>query len=42
MTAFEIEESSTMLPDIKVDGFLQKPFSMSKLNDVIAKISIME
>ena len=44
MTAFEIEDKEfyNLLPDIKVDGFLQKPFSMSKLNDVIAKISIME
>jgi len=44
MTAFEIEDTEfhNLLPDIKVDGFLQKPFSISKLNDVIAKISILE
>ena len=44
MTAFEIEDREfyNLLPNIKVDGFLQKPFSMYKLNDVIAKISIME
>ena len=44
MTAFEIEDREfyNLLPDIKVDGFLQKPFFMYKLNDVIAKISIME
>ncbi|HJT46568.1 MAG TPA: response regulator [Nitrososphaeraceae archaeon] len=35
-------EFYSMLPDIKVDGFLQKPFSISKLNDVITKISILE
>ena len=40
MSAFEInnEEFHNMLSDIKVDGFLQKPFSMWKLNDVIKKI----
>jgi two-component SAPR family response regulator len=44
MTAFEIDdrEFCSFLPDIKVDGFLQKPFSISKLNDVITKISILE
>ena len=43
MSAFEIndyEEFHNALPDIKIDGFLQKPFSMAKLNDVIEKISI--
>lgn len=40
MSAFEInnEEFHNMLSDIKVDGFLQKPFSVWKLNDVIKKI----
>ena len=42
MSAFEInnEEFHNMLSDIKVDGFLQKPFSMWKLNDVIEKIAL--
>ena len=42
MSAFEIndEELHNMLTDVKIDGFLQKPFSMAKLNDVIAKISM--
>jgi two-component SAPR family response regulator len=41
MSAFEIkdEEFHNLLSDIKIDGFLQKPFSMGKLNDVIGKIS---
>ena len=43
MTAFEIEDREfyNLLPNIKVDGFLQKPFSMYKLNDVIAYIYIV-
>jgi response regulator RpfG family c-di-GMP phosphodiesterase len=43
MSASEInddEELHNMLTDVKIDGFLQKPFSMAKLNDVIAKISM--
>ena len=41
MSAFEINEKEfhNLLPDIKIDGFLQKPFSLQKLNDVIGKIS---
>ena len=41
MTAFDIDdiEFHDLLSDIKIDAFLQKPFSMVKLNDVIAKIS---
>jgi DNA-binding response OmpR family regulator len=37
MTAFEIEDKEfrRILPSIKIDGFLQKPFSMSKLYDMI-------
>ncbi len=40
MTAFEIEDSEFhhILPSIKIDGFLQKPFSMSKLNDILKEI----
>ncbi len=39
MTAFEIndKEFHNLLPDIKVDAFLQKPFSIQQLNDVIEK-----
>jgi two-component system, response regulator YesN len=43
MSAFEIhdyEELHNALIDLNIDGFLQKPFSMAKLNDVIEKISI--
>ena len=42
MSAFEIndKEFHNMLPDIKVDGFLQKPFSIQQLNNVIEKINI--
>jgi DNA-binding NtrC family response regulator len=41
MSAFEINEREfhNILPDIKVDSFLQKPFSVRQLNDVVAKIS---
>lgn len=41
MSAFEIQnkEFHNMLPDIKVDGFLQKPFSIGQLDDAIEKIS---
>jgi two-component SAPR family response regulator len=42
MSAFEIQEKEfhNVLPDIKVDAFLQKPFSLQRLNDVIDKISV--
>jgi two-component SAPR family response regulator len=42
MSAFEIndKEFHNILPDIKVDGFLQKPFSIQQLNNVIEKINI--
>ena len=41
MTAFEIEDKEfhNVLSDIKVDAFLQKPFSIEKLSDAIKKIS---
>ena len=41
MTAFEIndKEFHNLLPDIKVDAFLQKPFSIQQLNDAVEKIS---
>ena len=41
MSAFEIgdKEFHNLLPDVKVDAFLQKPFSLQKLNDVIEKIT---
>ena len=40
MSAFEINEREfyNLLPDIKVDAFLQKPFHIQQLNDVIEKI----
>ena len=42
MSAFEIndKEFHNVLPDIKVDAFLQKPFSIQQLNNIIDKISI--
>jgi two-component SAPR family response regulator len=42
MSAFEIndKEFHNLLPDIKVDAFLQKPFSIQQLNNVVEKISI--
>ena len=42
MSAFEIQEKEfhNLLPDIKVDGFLQKPFHIQQLNEVVEKISI--
>ena len=42
MSAFEIndKEFHNLLPDVKVDGFLQKPFSIQQLNNVIGKISV--
>ncbi len=41
MTAFEIndKEFHNLLPDVKVDGFLQKPFSIQQLNNVVEKIN---
>jgi DNA-binding NtrC family response regulator len=41
MSAFEIQEKEfhNILPDIKVDAFLQKPFSIQQLNNVVEKIS---
>jgi DNA-binding NtrC family response regulator len=42
MTAFEIDDKEfhNILSDIKVDAFLQKPFSIQQLNNVLEKISI--
>ena len=41
MSAFVIQEKEfhNVLPDIKVDTFLQKPFSIQELNDVVEKIN---
>jgi two-component SAPR family response regulator len=41
ITAFETEytETKSILQSIKIDGFLQKPFSTSKLNDMLGKIN---
>jgi DNA-binding NtrC family response regulator len=40
MTAFEIEDKEfhSILPYIKVNGFLRKPFSITELSDIIRKI----
>jgi DNA-binding NtrC family response regulator len=40
MTAFEIEdkEFNSILPLIKINGFLRKPFSITELSDIIRKI----
>jgi DNA-binding NtrC family response regulator len=42
MSAFEINdrEFHNLLPDVKVDAFLQKPFHIQQLNEVIEKINI--
>ncbi len=42
MSAFEIQEKEfhNILPDIKVDAFLQKPFSIQQLNNVVEKIGV--
>jgi len=42
MSAFEIndKEFHNLLPDIKIDAFLQKPFSIQQLNNVVEKISV--
>ena|SRR5215831_17337743 len=40
MTAFEIEDKEfhNIVPSIKINGFLQKPFSIGQLNDIIRNI----
>ena len=42
MSAFEIndKEFHNILPDIKVDAFLQKPFHIQQLNEVVEKINL--
>jgi DNA-binding NtrC family response regulator len=42
ISAFEIQQKEfhNMLPDVKVDAFLQKPFHIQQLNEVIEKINI--
>ena len=42
MSAFEIhdKEFHNLLSDIKVDAFLQKPFSIERLNNVVEKIRV--
>ena len=42
MTAFEIEDKEfhNILPDIKVDAFLQKPFTLRELRDIVQKNSV--
>jgi len=42
MSAFEIEDSEfhNMLPEVKVDAFLQKSFSIQQLNDLVQKTGI--
>ncbi|MFL6404217.1 MAG: response regulator [Nitrososphaeraceae archaeon] len=44
MTAFEIDDKEfhDVLSDIKLDAFLQKPFHIQQLNEVIEKISPQE
>ena len=43
MTAFDTEdkEFDSILQSVKIDGFLQKPFSMSKLSDILKGIRQM-
>ena len=44
MTAFEIDDKEfhNVLSDIKLDSFLQKPFHIQQLNEVVEKISPQE
>ena len=44
ISSFGIEDKEfyNVLSDIKVDGFLQKPFSTRQLNDVIEKIGTIK
>lgn len=44
MTAFEVDDKEfhNVLSDIKLDSFLQKPFHIQQLNEVIEKISPQE
>jgi len=42
MSAFEINDKEfyNLLPDVKVDAFLQKPFHIQQLEEAIEKINI--
>jgi hypothetical protein len=42
MSAFEVEDKEfhNVLPDIRIDAFLQKPFSIRQLYDMTDKIDI--
>jgi DNA-binding NtrC family response regulator len=44
MSAFEINdrEFHNLLPNIKIDAFLRKPFSIQRLNDVVEKIKVKD
>jgi DNA-binding NtrC family response regulator len=44
MSAFEINdrEFHNLLPNIKIDAFLRKPFSIQRLNDVLEKIKVKD
>jgi DNA-binding NtrC family response regulator len=44
MSAFEINdrEFHNLLPNIKIDAFLQKPFSKQRLDDVVEKIKVKD
>ena len=44
MSAFEIQDKEfhNLLPDIRVDAFLQKPFSVQRLSDVVKKIRLKD
>jgi two-component SAPR family response regulator len=41
MSAFRIQEKEfhNVLPDINVDAFVQKPFSIGQLTDVVLKMN---
>jgi DNA-binding NtrC family response regulator len=44
MSSFEIEDNEFLdiLPDVKIDTFLQKPFSLDTLNNIVAIPSTTE
>jgi hypothetical protein len=42
MSAFEIRdyEFSNILPNPKIDGFIQKPVSLKKLNEIVKEEAV--
>jgi DNA-binding NtrC family response regulator len=36
MSSFEIDDNNLLVPDVKIDAFLQKPFSLDILTNIVA------